>query len=66
MTNINNLHGIHPAVYHIRIYDVYSKDSLHNNICERTTKLTLMCYHFVLFVAHATCFDPCFGSSSGA
>jgi hypothetical protein len=24
-----------------------------------------MCQHLVLFVAHATCFDPCFGSSSG-
>jgi hypothetical protein len=48
-----------------RIYDIYSKDSLHNNTSERTTKYTLMCQHFVLIVAHATCFDTCFGSSSG-
>jgi hypothetical protein len=26
-----------------RIYDIYSKDSLHNNISERITKYTLMC-----------------------
>jgi hypothetical protein len=49
-----------------RIYDKYSKNSLHINISERTRKCTLTCHHFVLFVAHVTCFDPCFGSSSDA
>jgi hypothetical protein len=30
--------SVHPVVCHIRIYDIYSTDSLHNNISERTTK----------------------------
>jgi hypothetical protein len=42
-----------------RIY-VYIESSLHNSITERTTKYTLICQHLVLFVGHATCFDPCF------
>jgi hypothetical protein len=44
-----------------RIYDIYSKDSLHNNISERTTKYTLMCQHSVLFVAHAHVSTPVLG-----
>jgi hypothetical protein len=27
-------------------------------------KYTLMCQHLFVFVVHATCFDPCFGSGA--